>query len=119
MTPEAVVHVESVGNESEPPPKKKLKVKIAELKWKRQPKFIKTRKFNSEAKTLLNLLENSNPVKIYETITDFSELVQYICEQTNLCAAYNGREFVTNPEKICTFSSINYIMSISKLPTLR
>ena len=43
LTPEAVVHVETESNESEPPPKKKLKPKIAELKWKRQPRFIKTR----------------------------------------------------------------------------
>ena len=119
LTPEAVVHVESESNESEPPPKKKLKAKIAELKWKRQPKFIKTRKCNLEAKILLNLPENSNPLKIYEATTDFSELVQYICEQTNLYAAQNGREFVTNPEEICAFLGINYIMSISKLPNLK
>ena len=52
LTSEAVVHVESESNESEPPPKKKLKAKIAELKWKRQPKFIKTRKCNLEGKIL-------------------------------------------------------------------
>ena len=34
LTPEAVVHVESESKESEPPPKEKLKAKIAELKWK-------------------------------------------------------------------------------------
>ena len=72
LTLEAVVHVESESNESGPPPKKKLKVKIAELKLKRQPNFIKTRKCNLEAKILLNLLENSNPLKIYEATTDFS-----------------------------------------------
>ena len=32
LTPEAMVHVESESNESEPPSKKKLKAKIAELK---------------------------------------------------------------------------------------
>ena len=39
---ETVVHVETESNESELPPEKKLKAKIAELKWKGQPKFIKT-----------------------------------------------------------------------------
>ena len=34
LTPKAVIHVESESNESEPPPNKKLKEKIAELKWK-------------------------------------------------------------------------------------
>ena len=119
MTPEAVVHIQSESNENEPPPKKKLKAKVAELKWKGQPKLIKTRKCNLEANILLNLPENSNPLKIYEATTDFSELVQYICEQTNLYAAQNGREFVTNPEEIYTFLGINYIMSISKLPNLK
>ena len=71
------------------------------------------------AKILLNLPENSNPPKIYEVTTDFIEFVQYICEQTNLYAAQNGREFVTNPEEIYTFLGINYIMSISKLPNLK
>ena len=34
LTPEAVVYVESKSRESELLPKKKLKAKIAELKWK-------------------------------------------------------------------------------------
>ena len=34
LTPEAVIYFESESNENEPPPEKKLKAKIAELKWK-------------------------------------------------------------------------------------
>ena len=34
LTPETVAHVECESNEHKPPPKKKLKAKIAELKWK-------------------------------------------------------------------------------------
>ena len=119
LKPEAVVHVESESNESERPQKKQLKLKIGELKWKRQPNFIKTRKCNLEAKILLNLPVNSNPLKIYKVTTDFIEFVQYICEQTNLYAAQNGREFVTNPEEIHAFLGISYIMSISKLPNFK
>ena len=54
LKPETVVHVESESNESERPQKKKLKLKTGELKWKRQPKFIKTRKCNLEAKIFWN-----------------------------------------------------------------
>ena len=42
LPPEAFVHVESESNESERPPKKKLKAKISVLKWKQQPKFTKS-----------------------------------------------------------------------------
>ena len=34
LTPETVVHIECESNKHEPPPKKKLKAKNAELKWK-------------------------------------------------------------------------------------
>ena len=37
----------------------------------------------------------------------------------NLYVAQNGGGFVTNPEEICAFLGINYIMSISKLPNLK
>ena len=89
------------------------------MKWKRQPKFIKRRKSNLEANILLNLPKNSNLFKISEAITDFSELVEYICEQTNPYAAQNGREFITNPEETCAFSGKTYINSISMLPNSR
>ena len=75
LTPEAYVHVESESHKSNPS-KKKLKPEIAELKWKQQPKFLKTRKCNLEAKILLHFPENFNSFKIYKAITDFSELVQ-------------------------------------------
>ena len=67
----------------------------------------------------MNLPENSYPLKIYEATTDFSELVQYICEQMNLHAAQSGREFVTNPEEFHAFLGTNFVMSISKLPNLK
>ena len=87
LTPKVIVLVESKSNETETPPKKTLLAKIAELKWKRQQKFKKRRKCNLEAKILLNLPKNSNPLKINEAITEFSELVQYTCEQGILYAA--------------------------------
>ena len=102
LTPEAVADIKSESNERGTTTKEKN----AEMKWKRQLKFRKTKKCNLETKILLNFPENFNPFKIYEATTDFSELVQYICEQTTLYAAQNGREFVTDPEEICTFLDI-------------
>ena len=102
LTPEAVADIKSESNERGTTTKEKN----AEIKWKRQPKFRKTKKCNLDTKILLNVPENFNPLKIYEATTDFSELVKYICEQTNLFAAQNGREFVPNPEEICAFLDI-------------
>ena len=52
--------------------------------------------------------------------TNLNELVKYICDQiTNLYTAQNGRGFITNPEGICAFLGINYIMSGSKLPNVK
>ena len=45
--------------------------------------------------------------------------MKHICDQANLYATQNGREFATNPEEIRAFLGINYIISISKLPNLK
>ena len=44
--------------------------------------------------------------------------MQHICDQTNLYATQNEREFSTNPEEMCVLLGINYTMSISKLPNV-
>ena len=64
-------------------------------------------------------MENANPLQIFESTMKLNELVKIICDQSNLYAAQNGREFATTPEKIRAFLGINYIMSISKLPNLK
>ena len=56
---------------------------------------------------------------IFEGTTNLNELVKHVCNQTNLYATQNRREFATNPEEICAFIGINYIMSISKLPNVK
>ena len=48
-----------------------------------------------------------------------NDLVKIICDQSNLYAAQNGREFITTPEEIRAILGINCIMSISKLPNLK
>ena len=45
--------------------------------------------------------------------------MKHICNQANLYATQNGREFATDPEEILAFLGINYVMSISKLPNVK
>lgn len=117
LIPEAVLHVKSES--SQPPAKKRLKAKIAEMKWSRKAKFTKPAECKLEATVLLDLPELANPLQIFERTTDFDKLLQHICEQTNLYAAQNGREFITNQEELRAFLGINFMMSISKLPNLK
>ena len=117
LTPEATVHVENESLDVEEPPSKKLKKKITALKWKRTSKFIKAKKCTLEANVLLDM-ENANPLQIFESTMKLNELVKIICDQSNLYAAQNGREFATTPEETRAFLGINYIMSITKLPNL-
>ena len=56
---------------------------------------------------------------IFEEPTNLNELVKHICDQTNLCATQKGSDFALNPKQICSFLGINYIMSISKLPSMK
>ena len=89
---------------------KKLKKKVAELMWKRTSKFVKVKKWALEANVLLNILENINPLLIFEGNTNLNELVKHICDRTNLNVTQNGREFATNSGDIRAFLGINYIM---------
>ena len=98
---------------------KKLTKKVAKLKWKHTSKFLKTTKCTLEANVLLQIPENANPLLIFEGTTNLKEFVKHMCDQTNLYATQNRRDFATNPEEICAFLCINYIMSISKLPNVK
>ena len=64
-------------------------------------------------------MENDDLLQIFESTMKLNELVKIICDQSNLYAAQNGREFATTPEEIRAFLGINYIMSISKLSNLK
>ena len=80
-------------------PAKNLKKKVNELKWKRTSKCVKAKKRTLEAKILLEIPENANPLLIFEGTANFNELVKHICDQTSLYATQNGKEDATNPEK--------------------
>ena len=98
---------------------KKLKKKLTQLNWKRTFKFVKAKKCTLEANVLLDIPENTNPLLIFEGTRNLIELVKYICDQKNLYAAQNGREFATIPEEICAFLGISYIMSIPKMQMVK
>ena len=99
--------------------RKNLTKKVVELKWKRTSKFVKAKKGSLEANVLLDIPENANSLLIIEGTTNLNELLEHICDQTNLYTTQNGREFATNPEEIRAFLGINYIMLISKLPNVK
>ena len=101
------------------PPGKKLTKKVTELEWKRTSKFVKAKRCIPEAHVLLEIPENANPLLIFEGTTNLNELVKHICDQTNLYAIQNGRDFALNPKQIRAFLGINYMMSISKLPNVK
>ena len=95
LTPEATFHVEGEVLDIDELPATKLKKKVTELKWK----FVKAKKCTLEANALLDILENANPLLIFEGTTNLNELVKHICDETNLYATQRGREFATNPEE--------------------
>ena len=80
LTPEATSHVEGEVFDKDEPPAKKLKKQVAELKWKRTSKFVKANKCTQEANVLLDILENANPLLIFEGTTNLNELVKHICD---------------------------------------
>ena len=63
-----------------------------------------------------NLNETVSPIEIFSLVTGLEELLELIVEQSNLYAHQNGRA-VTN-EELKAFPEINFIMAITKLPTI-
>ena len=89
------------------------------MKWKRKSKFVKAKKCTLEANIFLYIPEHGNLLPIFEGTTNLNELLKHICDQKNLYATQNGRDFATNPEEIDALLGIIYIMSISKLPKVK
>ena len=76
-------------------------------------------KCTPEAHVLLETQENANQLLIFEEPTNLNELVKHISDQTNLYATQKASDVTLNPKQICAFLGINYIMSISKLPSMK
>ena len=67
-TPEGTVHVEGEVLNIDEAPAKKLKKKVAKLKWKRTSKFVKAKKCTLKANVLLDIPENANPLLIFANL---------------------------------------------------
>ena len=53
------------------------------------------------------------------TLTNLDGLVRLLVDETNLYVQQNGRKFRTNKKEMRALLGISYIMSISKLPTIK
>ena len=89
------------------------------MEWKLTSEFVKAKKCTPEAHVLLEIQENANQLLIFEEPTNLNELVKHISDQTNLYATQKGSDVALNPKQICAILGINYIMSISKLPSMK
>ena len=74
LTPEANVHIEGEVLDINEPPAKKLKKKVAQLKWKRTSKFVKAKNCTIEANVLSEIPKNANPLLTFEGNTNLNEL---------------------------------------------
>ena len=116
LVPEASIKVTRKSSE---PLKKKMKRKLAELKWKR----TRTHRQKQECTLLPEVLfENTGefaPYEVFRKSANFKELVKLLVTQSNLYAMQKCRQFLTNEEEMSAFLGINYTMSINKLPTIK
>ena len=113
LTPEAPVHVEGEVLDIEPAAKK-----LKKKEWKTTYKFVNTKKCTLEANVLSDIPENANPLLIFERTANLNELVKHLRPNKSIYYT-NGKEFAANPKGIRAFLGINYIMQISKLPSVK
>ena len=62
--------------------------------------------------------ENFTPVHVFMRVVNARELINHIVSETNFYAAQKGRIFLTNHDRLKAFLGINYLMCISKLPSV-
>ena len=114
-TPEANLHVVPSHNQS----KKGEKNKKEELwKWTKEVKVTKQEECHLVPETQPNLNEIVSPIETFSLVTDLEELLELIVEQSNIYAHQNGRNFTVTKEELKGFLGINFVMAISKLPTI-
>ena len=59
------------------------------------------------------------PFNVISTLTNLDGLVRLLVDETNLYVQQNGRKFRTEKKEMRALLGISYIMSISKLPTIK
>lgn len=74
---------------------------------------------NALRSSLLDFPENPSRVLVFESTSSLNDLVSLICEQTNLYAAQNGRNFVATTEEVKAFLDVYLLISICKLPNIK
>ena len=67
---------------------------------------------------LLDFGEDNVFIAIFESVSQFDELIIYVVQQINLYMNQNDRVFLTDVEEMKAFTDINYIMGINKPPSL-
>ena len=77
LTPEATVHVKGEIFDIDEPPTKKLKKKVAELKWKQTSKFAKAKKCTLEPNGLLDIPKSANPLLLFEATTNLKKYTHF------------------------------------------
>ena len=76
------------------------------------------KKCTLEVEVLVNLDHASTPFDIFQTVAGMNELLEVIVMETNRYTTQKGRNFETTEDEMKTYLGINFIMGISKLPSL-
>ena len=97
---------------------KKKNSMTEECKWEDKEKPMRKKECTLEAKVLVDLDHGSTPFDIFQTVTGINELLKITVTETNRYATQKGRNFETTEDEMKTFLGINFIMGISKLPSL-
>ena len=114
-TPEANIHVVRDNEESKKPDKKKRE---EPWKWTKKAKANKQEPCALIPEIQAELSEIVSPMKVFELVTGFEELINLTVVQTNLYAQQKGRNFTVDNNELKAFPRIKYIMAINKLPTI-
>ena len=90
----------------------------ANFKWKNKKRVIQTSDCSYDGRILLDIGEDDSCFDVFRKVTDLDALLNLLVEESIRYARQNGREFTIDKEEMAAFLGINYIMSISTLPTL-
>ena len=110
--------VNNVGKKGASQGEKGKKIIDDEWKWKTTGEIEEKIESSLSPDVLFEFGEDNVPIFVFETVSEFTELIQLIVEQSNIYASQNGRIFVTDVDEMKAFIGINYIMGINKLPSL-
>ena len=79
---------------------------------------MEKKKCTLEVEVLVNLDHASTPFDIFQTVAGMNELLEVIVMETNRYTTQKVRNFETTEDEMKAFLGINFIMGISKLPSL-